>query len=32
MNVPDKLKQGRESYRRRAWGDAYKSFSLADFS
>jgi DNA-binding NarL/FixJ family response regulator len=30
MGVPDKLKQGRESYRRRAWGDAYESFSLAD--
>jgi DNA-binding CsgD family transcriptional regulator len=26
----DKLKQGRESYRRRAWGDAYQSLSLAD--
>jgi hypothetical protein len=21
MSVPDKLKQGRESYRQRAWGD-----------
>ncbi len=30
MGVPDKLKQARESYRQRAWGDAYKSFSLAD--
>jgi DNA-binding NarL/FixJ family response regulator len=30
MSVPDKLKQGRESYRQRAWGDAYQSFSLAD--
>jgi DNA-binding CsgD family transcriptional regulator len=28
--MPDKLKQGRESYRRRAWGDAYQSLSLAD--
>jgi DNA-binding CsgD family transcriptional regulator len=26
----DKLKQGRESYRRRAWSDAYQSLSLAD--
>ena len=26
----DKLKQGRESYQRRAWGDAYESLSLAD--
>src|SRR6187402_2991354 len=26
----DKLKQGRESYQGRAWGDAYQSLSLAD--
>jgi DNA-binding CsgD family transcriptional regulator len=26
----DRLKQGRESYRRRAWGDAYQSLSLTD--
>jgi DNA-binding CsgD family transcriptional regulator len=26
----DRLRQGRESYRRRAWGDAYRSLSLAD--
>jgi ATP/maltotriose-dependent transcriptional regulator MalT len=26
----DKLAQGRESYRRRAWGDAYQALSLAD--
>ena len=25
-----KLKQGRESYRRRAWNDAYRWLSLAD--
>lgn len=30
VSVLDELKQGRESYRRRAWGDAYQSFSLAD--
>lgn len=28
--MADKLSQGRESYRRRAWGDAYQSLSLAD--
>lgn len=28
--MTDKLKQGRESYQRRAWGDAYQSLSLAD--
>jgi hypothetical protein len=26
----DKLKEGRESYQRRAWGDAYQSLSLTD--
>lgn len=26
----DKLKEGRESYQRRAWGDAFRSLSLAD--
>jgi hypothetical protein len=26
----DALKQGRESHRRRAWGDAFESLSLAD--
>lgn len=26
----NRLEQGRESYRRRAWGDAYQSLSLAD--
>ena len=26
----DKLEQGRESYQRRAWGDAYESLTLAD--
>jgi hypothetical protein len=30
MDVLDKLKRGRESYGRRAWGDAYESLSLAD--
>ncbi len=30
MSVLDKLKSGRESYGRRAWGDAYESLSLAD--
>lgn len=28
--MPDELQMGRESYRRRAWGDAYHSLSLAD--
>lgn len=28
--MADKLSQGRESYRRRTWGDAYQSLSLAD--
>lgn len=30
MDVLDRLKRGRESYGRRAWGDAYQSLSLAD--
>jgi len=30
MDAGDKLKRGRESYRRRAWDDAYRSLSLAD--
>jgi DNA-binding CsgD family transcriptional regulator len=30
MDVLDKLKRGRDSYCRRAWGDAYQSLSLAD--
>lgn len=30
MDASDKLERGRESYRRRAWGDAYRSLSLAD--
>ena len=30
MGMPAKLKQGRESYRRRAWDDAYRWLSLAD--
>jgi DNA-binding CsgD family transcriptional regulator len=30
MDMLDKLNRGRESYGRRAWGDAYESFSLAD--
>jgi DNA-binding CsgD family transcriptional regulator len=28
--MPDELQMGRESYRRRAWGDAYDSLSHAD--
>jgi DNA-binding CsgD family transcriptional regulator len=28
--VQDNLRQGRESYRRRAWGDVYRSLLLAD--
>jgi ATP/maltotriose-dependent transcriptional regulator MalT len=28
--LQDKLRQGRESYRCRAWGDAYRTLSLAD--
>ena len=28
--MPTKLKQGRESYRRRAWGEAYQHLSRAD--
>ena len=30
MGMPAKVKQGRESYRRRAWNDAYRWLSLAD--
>ncbi len=30
MDALDKLERGRESYGRRAWGDAYESLSLAD--
>ncbi len=30
MTVLDKLQEGRESYQRRAWGDAYHSLSVAD--
>jgi ATP/maltotriose-dependent transcriptional regulator MalT len=30
MVMLDKLQQGRECYRRRAWGQAYQLFSLAD--
>ena len=28
--IPDKLQQGRECYRRRAWREAYQLLSLAD--
>ncbi len=30
MDALDRLERGRESYGRRAWGDAYQSLSLAD--
>jgi ATP/maltotriose-dependent transcriptional regulator MalT len=30
MDFLDKLERGRESYGRRAWGDAYRSLALAD--
>lgn len=30
MNAPEQLRQGRRSYERRAWSDAYRSLSLAD--
>src|ERR1043166_1021122 len=30
MDTGNQLKRGRESYRRRAWGDAYQSLSLAN--